>query len=591
MTDPAHSDRNLPLRILMRAVLPVLLLVGVLNAGPSAPGGPNAWIGQPAGPDPQAVAAEPANVSWYPLPSDSGVRLPSGDTWLKVALSPGDLAAGSLLTISRAPIRIELWLPGNDGAGDFSESSAITRDFFEPDPMRFAPQAFAYDLDQAPANADHAYLKLRAAHSVPIRFEIASVPDFYREAGRWSGVLGAALSALAVMGLINLLFWIRLRDRVYLRFALFIVVQIGWGLFVAGLSPAWLAVWSGLSDSASPGHALLLGSLALLLMFSRGFLGVLRRSELAERVLLSSIVLLVGLTLIHLLPGSGSSLSVSVLTVSALFLAPLVLLWISLSHLRAGGSRSWPLLFGTAPLATALWALAAMEMGQVEPSMLIRVGPFLASAVLSVAMAIALAGRVLDLRVQRDLALRMAETDAMTGLLNRRGGQAHLRDMFRRSREFRLALSVLFIDLDELKPVNDSLGHEAGDACLLGLANLLTEHLPAGAALSRWGGDEFVMLLPGFDSRTGRRLAEDVARHWALTPVRYGGQTIRLTASLGLATLSANDADPEWLLQRADAAVYRAKYAGRNRVEVAEADLISATLPESGPALARGAGQ
>jgi diguanylate cyclase (GGDEF)-like protein len=223
--------------------------------------------------------------------------------------------------------------------------------------------------------------------------------------------------------------------------------------------------------------------------------------------------------------------------------------------------------------------------------MLIRVGPFLASAVLSVAMAIALAGRVLDLRVQRDLALRMAETDAMTGLLNRRGGQAQLRDMFRRNREFRLALSVLFIDLDELKPVNDSLGHEAGDACLLGLANLLNEHLPAGAALSRWGGDEFVMLLPGYDSRSGKRLAEDIARHWALTPVRYGGQTLRLTASLGLATLSVEDADPESLLQRADAAVYRAKYAGRNRVEVAEADLISATLPQTRQAGVRVAGR
>ncbi|PKL97461.1 MAG: hypothetical protein CVV17_12000, partial [Gammaproteobacteria bacterium HGW-Gammaproteobacteria-7] len=103
--------------VLMRAVLPVLLLVGVLNAAPSTADGPRAWIGQPQGTTRTAAMEGLADMPWFPLPSGVGVRLPAGETWLKIALPPGDSRSGALLTVSRAPIRIELWLPDAAAAG------------------------------------------------------------------------------------------------------------------------------------------------------------------------------------------------------------------------------------------------------------------------------------------------------------------------------------------------------------------------------------------------------------------------------------------------------------------------------------------
>lgn len=564
------------------------LLAGLLFAADRNGPLPGVWR---ATAEAAVVAAHPTDIeeaAWQRLPDGAPLLLDAGRHWLRVAIPAAGSDGHHLLTLSRAPLRARLWLPPADGAGGGYETQI--RDVLSPHPERYAPQALGFDLPARGVDV-RVFLEIEAEQRVVLALALEPLPQFYRDAGRWTGIIGAALSALAVMGLMNLLFWLRLRDRLYLLFLLFIVVQVGWGLYVSGLAPAWLDLLAGLDARGSPGPALLMGSLALLLGFARGFLVGQRPPERLRRSHSAAITLTSGLALIHLLPGAGDSLLLSGTTVAALLLVPAVLLWMALAHLRAGGARSWPLLAGLVPLALALWALAGVLLGRLPPSMLVQVGPLPAAAFLAVMLAIALAGRVLELRVQRDLALRLAETDAMTGLLNRRGGMERLKAMFRHCRETRSPLSVLFIDLDELKPINDRLGHEAGDACLLALSRVLSEHLPAGAALSRWGGDEFVMLLPGFDTAAGVRLAEDIARNWSATPVRYGGRTLRLTASLGLAGLDSSDETPQSLLLRADAAVYRAKYGGRNRVETSEAGAVSADFTRASTARAPAGGR
>jgi len=157
-----------------------------------------------------------------------------------------------------------------------------------------------------------------------------------------------------------------------------------------------------------------------------------------------------------------------------------------------------------------------------------------------------------------------ASHDALTGL----GNRAMLED--RLAHDLALAarqgtrLGVMFIDLDEFKPINDSLGHAIGDRLLQQLAQRLTQVLRRGDTLARFGGDEFVILLNGLKEEeqaleVAERLLELVAR-----PYRIEGHELHLTASIGIAVSADDGTPPMELIQQADMAMYRAKQQGRN---------------------------
>jgi diguanylate cyclase (GGDEF)-like protein len=127
--------------------------------------------------------------------------------------------------------------------------------------------------------------------------------------------------------------------------------------------------------------------------------------------------------------------------------------------------------------------------------------------------------------------------------------------------------SVLFIDLDHFKRVNDQHGHEAGDAVLKAVAAALSQRLRRSDLLGRVGGEEFVAFLPGTDEAGALQLAESL-RHdiEALQPASASGLVVPITASIGVASRGAQAESLAVLQQRADVAMYQAKAAGRNRV-------------------------
>lgn len=166
-------------------------------------------------------------------------------------------------------------------------------------------------------------------------------------------------------------------------------------------------------------------------------------------------------------------------------------------------------------------------------------------------------------RLNRELA-RLAQIDALTGLTNRRGFDAALDRAVRRTRRTGAPLSLIVIDLDRFKVLNDAFGHPAGDAVLRQLGGAL-----AGAAnrpydtASRYGGEEFVLILPDTDAAGARRVAERVRDLFAQAalPHPLGGC---VTASFGIATTSGPLADAGRLLADADGALYEAKRRGRD---------------------------
>ncbi len=175
----------------------------------------------------------------------------------------------------------------------------------------------------------------------------------------------------------------------------------------------------------------------------------------------------------------------------------------------------------------------------------------------------------------------LALTDDLTGLYNHRYLKQRLQEEVSRSRRYGLALSLLFVDIDRFKEINDAFGHAAGDQVLRRLARLLRTTVGGSVlarirrydVVARYGGEEFALLLPITDTGAAMVVAERVRAAVEGTAVQLdGGKTVQLTVSIGVATLPDHGTDEEGLLGAADEALYLAKNAGRNRVAKALLD-------------------
>jgi two-component system, cell cycle response regulator len=191
------------------------------------------------------------------------------------------------------------------------------------------------------------------------------------------------------------------------------------------------------------------------------------------------------------------------------------------------------------------------------------------------------AGRVIELyrrlaskntMLRRDSqhAIRIARVDALTKVSNRLAMDEDLRTLWARATRYDQRCSIALCDLDHFKAYNDHFGHLAGDACLERVAKTIREHLREGDGLYRYGGEEFVVLLPEQTLAAGARAMDRVRRAIESDAIATHESNRVLTVSAGVAELDlSQDASPQDWLRRADAALYRAKMNGRNRVESA----------------------
>jgi diguanylate cyclase (GGDEF)-like protein len=166
----------------------------------------------------------------------------------------------------------------------------------------------------------------------------------------------------------------------------------------------------------------------------------------------------------------------------------------------------------------------------------------------------------------QDALRRQATYDCLTGLLNRNSILEKLAQETSRSQRESRPISVLMVDLDRFKSVNDTYGHLAGDAVLREAATRMAAAVRCYDGLGRYGGEEFLVVLPGCDLPAAQAQAERVREALAESPVRIPGHEVAISCSIGIAC--SPGFDPEVLIRDADAALYEAKRSGRNCVSV-----------------------
>lgn len=174
-----------------------------------------------------------------------------------------------------------------------------------------------------------------------------------------------------------------------------------------------------------------------------------------------------------------------------------------------------------------------------------------------------------ELRQQKETAEQAARVDSLTGVANRRAFTEAAEIEVQRALRYGTPLSLILVDLDHFKSVNDRYGHHTGDAVLASFVRTLVEAVREMDIVGRWGGEEFVVLLPGIGCAEAVRAAERMRSTAADSRLYVQGRQILYTASFGVAEFNPSELSFYGFLARADAALYVAKDKGRNRVEAA----------------------
>ncbi|MNV07928.1 putative diguanylate cyclase YegE [compost metagenome] len=170
-------------------------------------------------------------------------------------------------------------------------------------------------------------------------------------------------------------------------------------------------------------------------------------------------------------------------------------------------------------------------------------------------------------RARQREARHLAEVDPLTELSNRRGFEAHLQQAITRVARTGQSASLMFIDLDNFKPINDSHGHLAGDAMLWAVANVLRHGVRDSDIVARLGGDEFAVILAGCSLKRARRIATDLLELVRGLTIPWDLQRLSVGASIGIAAIGGS-MSVDSAVSAADAQCYRAKALGKNNVQV-----------------------
>jgi len=303
------------------------------------------------------------------------------------------------------------------------------------------------------------------------------------------------------------------------------------------------------------------------LLFAKSFLNLNKYLPSVYKSINGLILIFIGTLIISAFFGYHVHI---ILSISMSVLFSVYLFYIALLSMLKGNRTAKFFLFGTTAglIGTAITALTVMAI--IPYSYLGYRAIDFGMVIDSILLSLALVDRVKINEKERKIAENAAKTDALTGLLNRRAyDEICLHQETQLNKIYHDKFSIMMLDLDYFKAVNDNYGHPAGDVVLQRVARLLQYSIKSSDYVFRFGGEEFLILLPDTEQSHAKATAERIRAAIENMSIIYEGTPIKITISIGLAEQDVKDNTIHNVQHLADSALYRAKQSGRNKVVLA----------------------
>ena len=486
--------------------------------------------------------------------------------WLRLELRPGaELPAGAALAVRKGRhLDIRAYDSG-PRAGQVLTAAAVL-------PEYRGEQTALYALPAARAHGDALYLRVDAdgAGAERLSFYLDPLSEALTWGQAQARMVTLAFGALMAMSLTALLICIVLPGRIFVWYAILFSLQALYIAYISGQGLEWPVFDAALPFGSHAWNVPAALSGAAACLFVREITDMRRYFPRHYRVFgwLAGVFIVLALSNFLRMPETNPVITASG---NLIFLgtAAYTLLVSFLAWLRGSRPAGWFLVAWGLLEVMTIWTAAKSIVGAAEPLMLY--GLPLSMVAASILVALGIADRMREQRVALSDAERRAQTDPLTGVLNRRSLIERLHAACARAQTRGLPIALLFIDLDHFKSINDTRGHLAGDACLRAVIGPIQKELRMSDVIGRYGGEEFIVILSSADAHAAQTIAQRIRERVEGLEIEGFGAPIRFTCSIGVAASDSLNVWGEELVASADAAVYVAKGAGRNQVHVAMA--------------------
>ncbi len=500
-------------------------------------------------------------------PYSGPTRGTARDYWLKLHVPPTLSSAHAPVVVVHASRQLRADLVMSHAAVPLSLTVAVTLPGF----LGVRDSVFALPDDWSPGDALFAHVSASGTQAQFLNFTASTLPAELSLGTSRARMIAFAFGALTAMSATALLIWFVLKDPLFILYATLFSLQALYVAYLSGQGFDWplLSLAVPLGSFAWNIPAALSGSVACL--FTREIVDLKRTSPRVYSTfgwLSAAFVLLTcanAAKLFGLGPLVNAAGNILFAGVAVFTAAVCCIAWRRGNRAAGWFLIAWALLEGF-----TIAAAAAFLLTSTVSDVLYYEGLPLSMVAASILIALGVADRLRAQRAALSEAERRAQIDPLTGVLNRNSFIERLHAACLRAKARGLPIALLFIDLDHFKQINDSFGHQAGDACLRAIIAPIHAELRQSDVIGRYGGEEFVVILSSADAAASVPIAQRILERVAEVRVDGYGAPIRLTCSIGVAASDTLGVWGEHLIAHADAAVYAAKRAGRNRLHVAQ---------------------
>jgi len=413
-----------------------------------------------------------------------------------------------------------------------------------------------------PPGRSELYLRAASPDPLVLPIEVLDVDVFDARQHEYRFVYGLIYGFLLSMIVYNSMLYIGLRDRSYLHYSLYLALFGLLNMTYTGHGFAWF--WP--DNPSFQNHCILLMMVMFGcsgLAFTSSFLSLERYAPKSLRLLQALCILALASQAFSLLFNAQAAETLAAFVFALVASLGMLLLGIlALKHRHVAGHYYLAAMFfgmlGTLITTLTVWGLlpfTGWNYGAIKIGIILQ----------AILLALGLSFKVRQQQKSRLQAERMAERDPLTGLHNRRGFNEQAAAIWSTAVRNQRPLSLIMLDLDHFKTINDLHGHATGDKALKLTADMLAQNCRGGDVLGRWGGEEFLLLLPETGISEAQALAERLRMEIQTLGLAESHMKLALSASFGVIERSSQG-QLEQLINQADRLLYVAKHSGRNRV-------------------------